>query len=119
MQDDLLRKILLPVAYVSGSISESRNFAPSYAAIGGTSGSSCGPGWDRSGEFPFSLFLMHTDSEKFTASLKIFLSFLILVGALDRSGVLDSAPPARAARCNRLRMVCNFRCRRRLLFPWL
>ena len=55
------------------SISESRNLAPSHAAIGGTSGSSCGPGRDRSGELPFSLFLMHISPEKSSASDEIFL----------------------------------------------
>lgn len=49
-------------------MSESRNVAPSHAVIGGTSGSSCGPGRDRSGEFPFSLFLMHISAEKSTTS---------------------------------------------------
>src|SRR5207245_4987774 len=54
------------------SISESRNVAPSHAAIGGTSGSTCGPGRDRSGEFPFSLFLITIFSEISTASSKLF-----------------------------------------------
>ena len=50
------------------SISESRNVAPSHAAIGGTSGSTCGSGRDRSGEFPFSLFLMPISPENSSVS---------------------------------------------------
>jgi len=50
------------------SISESRNVAASHAAMGGTAGSSCGPGRDRSGEFPFSLFLMPISPENSSAS---------------------------------------------------
>src|SRR6266576_2174191 len=50
------------------SISGPCNVAPSHAATGGTSGSSCGPGRDRSGEFPFSLLLMHISPENSSAS---------------------------------------------------
>ena len=66
-------RILLPVWLRQRSIFESRKVAPSHAAIGGTSGSTCGPGRDRSGEFPFSRFLMPISLEKSTASRKILL----------------------------------------------
>ena len=85
------------------SISESRNVAPSHAAIGGTSGSTCGSGRDRSGEFPFSLFLMPISPEKSTASRKMFFEFSsCVVGmllALD-----EPVTPIRRSRCTALWM---------------
>src|SRR5437870_2649288 len=85
------------------SISESRKVAPSHAAIGGTSGSTCGPGRDRSGEFPFSLFLMPISLEKSTASRKIFFECSsCVVGmllALD-----EPLTPIRRSRCTALWM---------------
>ena len=68
-----LLRILLPVGQISPLSPGLATRCPSHAATGGTSGSSCGPGRDRSGEFPFILFLMHISPEKSTASDEIFL----------------------------------------------
>ena len=61
-------RILLPVGYISALFLGLATRCPSHAATGGTSGSSCGPGRDRSGEFPFSLLLMHISPENSSAS---------------------------------------------------
>src|SRR6266702_32533 len=77
----LLKKNPAPGCLHQRSISGSRNVCPSHAAIGGTSGSGRGPGWDRSGENPFSLFLMHISPEKVCVSEEEFVEFLSLRAA--------------------------------------